>query len=92
MARIRTTGRPWLIQWLAVPLRIGHRSHQEELPMRLRDDDEWTIERWRPDPGSPYVQLEEPAPSDVVPPLWQDVAVAAGVAVLLWSAAAVVFG
>jgi len=52
--------------------------------------DEWTIERWRTEPrlvGLEFSDAPEPAP-----PLWKDLTLASALAVLLWAAAAVVFG
>lgn len=53
--------------------------------------DDWTIDRWKTEPR--LVGLEPgDLPVESAPPLWKDVTVASALAVLLWAAAAVVFG
>lgn len=54
--------------------------------------DEWTIERWRIEPRPVGLEFDESTPSEPSAPLWTDLTVASAVAVLLWAAAAVVFG
>ena len=53
--------------------------------------DDWTIERWRIEPRLADLEFDDVAPSEQ-PPLWKDLSVACAVAVLLWVAAAIVFG
>ena len=53
--------------------------------------DDWTIERWKTEPRLVGLELSD-LPSDSAPPLWKDLTVASALAVLLWAAAAVVFG
>ena len=60
--------------------------------MRTRDDDERTIERWRREPRWTALEFSDVTPVEEAPPLWKDLALASAVAVVLWSAAAVVFG
>jgi hypothetical protein len=58
-----------------------------------RKDDEWTIERWRVEPRWRALDdLDEPQLVEQAPPLWKDLTVASLAAVLLWGAAAVLFG
>jgi hypothetical protein len=58
-----------------------------------RKDDEWTIERWRVEPRWRSLgDLDEPQLVEQAPPLWKDLTVASIAAVLLWGAAAVLFG
>ena len=38
------------------------------------------------------LEFDESTPSEQAPPLWKDLTVASAVAVLLWAAAAIVFG
>jgi hypothetical protein len=60
--------------------------------MTRRKVDDWTIERWRIEPRLVDLEFDESTPSDQAPPLWKDLTVASAVAVLLWAAAAIVFG
>jgi hypothetical protein len=57
----------------------------------IRKADDWTIERWKTE-----TRLVMPEFSDIsveeAPPLWKDLTLASALAVLLWAAAAVVFG
>jgi len=53
--------------------------------------DEWTIERWRTEPRLVNLEFSD-TPADQAPPLWKDLTLASAVALLLWGAAAVVFG
>jgi hypothetical protein len=57
----------------------------------IRKADDWTIERWKTE-----TRLVMPEFSDIsveeAPPLWKDLMLASALAVLLWAAAAVVFG
>ncbi len=54
--------------------------------------DDWTIERWRVEPRLVGLEFAESTPTEQAPPLWKDLTVASIVAVLLWAAAAIVFG
>ena len=60
--------------------------------MATRKADDWTIERWRVEPRLIGLEFDESTPSEQAPPLWKDLTVASIVAVLLWAAAAIVFG
>lgn len=61
--------------------------------MDARKDDEWTIQRWRVEPRWRALgDLDEPQLVEPAPPLWKDLTVASIAAVLLWGAAAVLFG
>jgi len=53
--------------------------------------DDWTIERWRTEPRLVSLEFNDGS-VDQAPPLWKDLAIASAVAILLWGAAAVVFG
>ena len=57
----------------------------------MRKADDWTIERWRTEPRLVGLEFSEP-PVDPAPSLWKDLTIASALAVLLWGAAAVVFG
>lgn len=61
--------------------------------MNTRNYDDWTIERWRLEPR--YVlKFDDSLGADVekAPPLWKDLTLASIVALVLWLAAAAVFG
>jgi hypothetical protein len=60
--------------------------------MTTRDYDEWTISRWRLEPRLEGIDLDEAPADDQAPPLWKDLTLASLVALLLWVAAAGVFG
>ena len=60
--------------------------------MHSRNSDDWIIERWRLEPRMTGLQLEDSPSTDQAPPLWKDLTLASVLAVLLWAAAAVVFG
>jgi hypothetical protein len=53
--------------------------------------DDWTIERWKTEPRLVGLEFTDAA-ADQAPPLWKDLMIATAVAVVLWGAAAVVFG
>jgi hypothetical protein len=63
-----------------------------EVSVRTRNSDDWTINRWRVEPRVRGLEFEEPATIEQAPPLWKDLTLASVAAVLLWAAAAVVFG
>jgi hypothetical protein len=54
--------------------------------------DDWTIERWKTEPRLVGLEPGDLPSVESAPPLWKDVTVASALAVLLWAAAAVVFG
>jgi hypothetical protein len=54
--------------------------------------DDWTIERWKTEPRLVGLEFSDLPSVDPAPPLWKDLTVASALAVLLWAAAAVVFG
>jgi hypothetical protein len=54
--------------------------------------DDWTIERWKTEPRMVGLELSETTSVEQAPPLWKDLTLASVLAVLLWAAAAVVFG
>lgn len=56
-----------------------------------RKTEEWTIERWRTEPRLVGLEFID-ASIEKAPPLWKDLTLASALAVLLWGAAAVVFG
>jgi hypothetical protein len=57
------------------------------------DRDEWTVKRWRIEPRWRTLEdVEEPELVEQTPSLWKDLTVATIAAVLLWGAAAVLFG
>ena len=58
--------------------------------MSKRNDD-WTIERWKTEPRL-GLELSESPTVEQATPLWKDVTLASALAVLLWAAAAFVFG
>ena len=45
-----------------------------------------------PDACTGGLEFDESTPSEPAPPLWKDLTVASAVAVVLWAAAAIVFG
>jgi hypothetical protein len=58
-----------------------------------RDADDWTIERWKTEPRLVDLEFSDaPTVVEQAPPLWKDLMLASALAVLLWGAAAVVFG
>lgn len=59
--------------------------------MSTRDYDDWTIDRWRLEPRL-ALKLEDSLDVDKAPPLWKDLALASVVALMLWAAAAALFG
>jgi hypothetical protein len=60
--------------------------------VNTRNDDEWTVERWRLEPRY-ALEFDDSSAVDKAPPLWKDLTLAAiFVLVLLLAAATVVFG
>ena len=59
--------------------------------MTKRDAENWTIERWKTEPRLVGLEFRDVS-VDQAPPLWKDLTLASALAILLWSAAAVVFG
>lgn len=59
--------------------------------MTLRKADDWTIERWKTESRLVMPEFSDVSVEDA-PPLWKDLTLASALAVLLWAAAAVVFG
>ena len=60
--------------------------------MTKREADDWTIERWKTEPRLVGLEFSDTTAVDKAPPLWKDLTLASALAVLLWGAAAVVFG
>jgi hypothetical protein len=56
-----------------------------------RNLDDFTIERWKTEPRLVGLEFSDTT-IDKAPPLWKDLTVASAVAILLWGAAAIVFG
>jgi hypothetical protein len=56
-----------------------------------RKADDWTIERWKTESRLVLPEFSEVSVEDATP-LWKDLTLASALAVLLWAAAAVVFG
>jgi hypothetical protein len=56
-----------------------------------RKADDWTIERWKTESRLVLPEYSEVSVDDATP-LWKDLTLASALAVLLWAAAAVVFG
>ena len=59
--------------------------------MTTRKADDWTIERWKTESRLVLQEFSEVSVEDATP-LWKDLTLASALAVLLWAAAAVVFG
>ena len=57
----------------------------------MRKADDWTIERWKTEPRLMGLEFSDLS-VEPTPPLWKDLTVASALAILLWAAAAVVFG
>jgi len=57
-----------------------------------RQAEEWTIERWKTEPRLVGLEFSDTPSVEQAPPLWKDLTLASALAVLLWGAAAVVFG
>jgi hypothetical protein len=54
--------------------------------------DDVTIDRWRVEPRLHGLELDDPKDQEQAPPLWADLVMASGVALVLLMAAAAVFG
>jgi hypothetical protein len=57
----------------------------------MQTPDDWTIERWKTEPRIVGLEFSDGS-VEPAPPLWKDLTVASALAVLLWAAAAMVFG
>ncbi len=57
----------------------------------MREADDWTIERWKTEPRLIGLEFSDVS-AEPAPPLWKDLTVASALAVLIWAAAAIVFG
>ena len=60
--------------------------------MAKRKADDWTIERWKTEPRLVGLEFSDTTTVEQAPPLWKDLTLASALAVLLWGAAAIVFG
>jgi hypothetical protein len=60
--------------------------------MTTRDYEDWTISRWRVEPRLEGLELDDAPGIEQAPPLWKDLTLALIAALLLWAAAAAVFG
>ena len=60
------------------------------MPNRSNTED-WVIERWKTEPRLIGLEFSDTS-VEKAPPLWKDLTLASALAVLLWGAAAVVFG
>jgi hypothetical protein len=58
----------------------------------MRKADDWTIERWKTEPRLLGLEFSEVPTVEPAPPLWKDLTLASVLAVVLWAAAALVFG
>ena len=59
--------------------------------VNTRKYDDWTIDRWRLEPR--YVlEFDDSLGAEKAPPLWKDLTLASLVALVLWAAAAAIFG
>jgi hypothetical protein len=63
-------------------------------PVRTRNSDDWTVDRWRPERRFDDLEIDDPPDldHDHAPTLWKDVTLALVVAVVLWATTAVLFG
>lgn len=59
--------------------------------MHARNYDDWTIDRWRIEPRVRGVEFDVADPDERTPPLWQDLALASVMALMLWMVAVAVF-
>ena len=60
--------------------------------MGSRNYDNWTIESWRVEPRISRLEFEDSPNAEQAPPLWKDLTLASVLALVLWVAAALVFG
>ena len=58
----------------------------------MRKADDGIIERWKTEPRLVGLEFSDAPTVEQAPPLWKDLTVASALAVLLWGAAALVFG
>jgi len=58
----------------------------------MRKADDWTIERWKTEPRLVGLEFSDAPVVEKAPPLWKDLTLASALAVLLWGAAALMFG
>ena len=58
----------------------------------MRNADDWTIERWKKEPRLVGLELSDAPVVEKSPPLWKDLTLASALALLLWGAAALMFG
>jgi hypothetical protein len=58
----------------------------------MRKADDWTIDRWKTEPRLVGLEFSDGPTIEKAPALWKDLTLASALAVLLWGAAAVVFG
>jgi hypothetical protein len=84
------------ISTLEVPARAWQvpcvSRHFRRRIVTTRNYDDWTIESWKTEPRLSGLIGPELQDDDQAPPLWKDLTLASVVAVLLWVAAALVFG
>jgi hypothetical protein len=59
--------------------------------VNTRSYDEWTIERWRLEPRF-TLEFDDSLGAEKAGPIWKDLALAAIFVLVLWAAAALVFG
>jgi hypothetical protein len=60
--------------------------------VRTRNADDWTIKRWRTEPHYSSLDMDDPVLNEQAPALWKDLTLASIAALLLWAAAALMFG
>jgi hypothetical protein len=82
-----------LVAWGAVADRLRSNTHSAtaEGVVNTRNYDEWTIDRWRLEPRN-VLEFDDSLGVEKSPPLWKDLTLAAVVVLVLWIAAAAVFG
>ena len=59
--------------------------------MASRHYDDWTVESWRIEPRLKALEVDFDE-AEQNPPLWKDLTLASAVALVLWTAAALLFG
>ncbi|HEX6973915.1 MAG TPA: hypothetical protein VF147_05905 [Vicinamibacterales bacterium] len=60
--------------------------------MQTQRYDDLVINRWRLEPRLRGLELGDPDEQEQAPPLWKDLTLASIIALVLWMAAAAVFG